>query len=435
MMYKNFWDYKDLIPQRFSVYKHILVLKTGEKIQRNFIVLKYKKDTIEFLRFTDFHQYVLSRKKTIRKLSEDGNNRFDFVCIFLNYIYFIKKIPSLNDITVQDTIEFFNDYGIGNLPGDRKGRSKQTVEKCVASILDFITNYREDNKKSFPLSPEDFYKKVPRRTKRGNTVYVKVPVYEVRYLEEKRDIMRDIPNKAFELLFSHIIVSHPELLMLVALSAFAGLRPSEACNVRRTDSPLGPGILFHERNGEVYKIQIDLKKEYNLRSDLVSVGNIKKEQKRQVPFMFVKPFMQCYERYMSYMEGRTYEADYGPLSVDQTGKARTYDSYYQRFKKIIKREIIPLFLASGDPETENYGRLLLEYSLAPHVFRHWFTVQLVLSGVDDIAELMSARGDSSPESALTYLRNKGELDTRYRLVNEELFDYLQWSASEIKKNK
>ena len=64
--------------------------------------------------------------------------------------------------------------------------------------------------------------------------------------------------------------------MVVALGAFVGLRPSEACNVRREDSPLGPGILFHQSDGQVFKIEIDLRKEIPLRSDLKPTGRIKK---------------------------------------------------------------------------------------------------------------------------------------------------------------
>ena len=106
----------------------------------------------------------------------------------------------------------------------------------------------------------------------------------------------------------------------------------------------------------------------------------------------------------------------------------TYDSYAQSFRKIVKEELIPIFLASDDPEVAMYGRILMEHNLSPHVFRHWFTVQLVLSGVSDPGTLMFWRGDTSPESALTYLQNKGELEKQYRLVNNEVFDYMLWAA-------
>ena len=43
-------------------------------------------------------------------------------------------------------------------------------------------------------------------------------------------------------------------------------------------------------------------------------------------------------------------------------------------------------------------------------------------------ELMSWRGDKSPESALTYLNDKGELMKKYKRVQGETFNYLSWMA-------
>ena len=128
------------------------------------------------------------------------------------------------------------------------------------------------------------------------------------------------------------------------------------------------------------------------------------------------------------MEGHKYEKEYGALSVNKQGKAITYPSYLGRFHAIIKEEIIPILLKSDNPEVVIYGRMLLENQISPHIFRHWYTVQLVLSGVNDVATLMYWRGDKSPESALTYLQNKGELEKQYRKVNDEIFDYMSWSA-------
>ena len=47
---------------------------------------------------------------------------------------------------------------------------------------------------------------------------------------------------------------------------------------------------------------------------------------------------------MTYLEGKKYEKDYGPLNLNRRGKALSYDVYYQRFRKIIRDEMIPIFL-------------------------------------------------------------------------------------------
>ena len=72
----------------------------------------------------------------------------------------------------------------------------------------------------------------------------------------------------------------------------------------------------------------------------------------------------------------------------------------------------------------------METNISPHIFRHWFSVKLTLFG-EDVAGLMYWRGDKSPESALTYLQNKGELEKQYRKVNAEIFNYSLWKAGKL----
>ena len=62
----------------------------------------------------------------------------------------------------------------------------------------------------------------------------------------------------------------------------AGLRPSKACNVRRPDSALGPGMRFEMRDGQIVNVIIDLREEKNLRADLINVGGIKKPREQKV---------------------------------------------------------------------------------------------------------------------------------------------------------
>ena len=104
----------------------------------------------------------------------------------------------------------------------------------------------------------------------------------------------------------------------------------------------------------------------------------------------------------------------------------TYQDYRNRVKKVVE-EIIPICLSSEDSEVVRYGLILQEYSLGPHVLRHWFSVKLVLYG-EDVAGLMFYRGDTKPESALTYLRDKSELNKRFEKMNNEMFDYRTWQA-------
>ena len=303
-------------------------------------------------------------------------------------------------------------YGLGQLPEDRKNRKKSTVEKCVNAVLDFLTLYLNERKGKANLKPEDLYSINTFTNRRGRVIKRKELNFEI-FVDDsnaQKSIFRDMPNSAFEMLFAHIAQYHKDLLMVVAL---------------------GAGILFHQSDNQVFKIEIDLRKEMPLRSDLKPTGRIKKERLQAVPYIFLEVFLDTYNDYMSYLEGKRYEKDFGPLNLNKQGKALSYDVYYQRFRKIIREEMIPIFLKSDDPEVVFFGQLLQENNISPHIFRHWYTTQLVLSGVNEVSELMSARGDNSPESAWVYLQNKGEIAKQYGQVNNGVFDYMNWQAEKL----
>ena len=414
---------------KFISYKHTLILGDNHLVTKQFIALKAPDGNLQF---TDFHRYVKSASK-IKSISDDGNKRFAYVIKFLNYVFGVKRITSLDQLTLDMIKDFLMNYGLGTLPGDTRHRKKSTVEICVNTILDFLTLYLKERKGKAILSPSALYETTSYTNKRGRLIKRKEVKFDV-YVDDSQTeqaIFRDMPNSAFEMLFAHLAEYHKDLLMVVALGAFVGLRPSEACNVRREDSPLGAGILFHQSEGETFKVEIDLRREMPLRSDLKPTGRIKKERMQAVPYIFLEVFLDTYNNYMSYLEGKRYERDYVPLNLNKQGKALTYAVYYQRFRRIIREEMIPIFLKSDDAEVVFFGHLLQEHNISPHIFRHWYTTQLVLSGVSEISELMSARGDKSPDSAWVYLQNKGEIAKQYGQVNDGLFDYMSWRAENL----
>lgn len=415
----------------FKIYTHKLLTTNNEKISRNFIVYI---DSDGLYHFTDYHRYIKSPRRRIKPITDNCDNRFKFIVQFLNCVFTLNRLTKLNQLNADMVKEFLRLYGLCELPNDDEEthRNKNTVLRCVRYIFDFVELYIKDNQNSCNLKIDDLYRWDTKRNKYGKVERIKVPDFDIFYRTSPKKIFRDIPNKAFNMLFSQIIRNHKEILGLVMLSAFAGLRPSEACNCRREDSPLGPGIMFSIVDDEIWGITIDLKNEYNLRSDLVSVGNIKKERTQKVPEIFIQAFKDTYDIYMNYLCDKKYEHAYAPFTINSHGKAMTYTRYWQIFRNIIKEEMIPLYLNSNDPEIVLYGRLLLEHNLSPHVFRHWYTVQLVLSGITNPGVLMNFRGDNSPDSCIPYINNKGELEKQYQKINSENFDYLLWAAS--KKN-
>ena len=416
---------------RFSVYNHKLVDKRGNLISRPMIVLKDQDGDI--VGWTDFHKYARSGKKArSRSIYSGKDNRCTYVSLLLNYVFFDKyHITRLIDMTPEMVKSFLTDFGLCRLPRDPEDthRNEETVNLCISIIEDFIDLLSRENPKC-KVSLKDLFKteKVFDRRKRRYTEK-NVPIFEINFLPSKKKILRDLTENAFQIIMNEIAANHRNILMLAAASAFAGLRPSEACNMRREDSPLGQGIFFEKTDGETTKITIDLTEEKNLRSDLVHVGDIKKERTAKVYPAFLEAFVDCYNQYMKYIEGRPYETEYGALTNTSFGMAYTYDSYYKEFQKVANA-CIPIMLSDSDPQTVHFGHLLLEHNIGPHILRHWFSVKLTLYG-ESVGNLMSYRGDKSPESALTYQQNKSELTKQLKIVSDEAFNYNLWRATKI----
>ena len=406
---------------RFSVYNHKLVLSDGTLIERKFIVIRDELNLVS--KWTDFHKYIVSGHK-VRKLESENSNKFNNIVQLLNYAFFDEyHIKRLTDLNIEIVKSFLIDYGLCKLKNDNEDthRSKQTVEKCVYAVSSFIEELCKDNPEA-KIKPTQLYKKVQKFSRqRKRYIETKEPVFEIYYRETNRQIFRDIPEEAFQIIFNRIYESHPRILMLAALGAFAGLRPSEACCVRREDSKLGSGIRFEKIDGEVVNIYIDLTKEFNLRSDFIKVGGIKKERVAQVYPRFIPAFLKCYKRYMKFIEGKPYEAQYGPLTINKRGKAMIYKTYFDEFKTVVK-ECIPELLQSNIPKAVIYGQLLLENELGTHIWRHFFSCKLVLYG-ESLNSLQYWRGDKDVQSSLNYINNKSDIAENLHSVMDSIFDF------------
>lgn len=414
---------------RFYVYKHHLVIKGDMLITRQFIVLRDVNNTI--ITFTKLHRFIRSSKnKVSRSIADDGNNRFSFVCAFLNYIFIDNYdkygITTLTELTLDMIKDYFLDYGLS--PDDSiHSNTKNTVERCATVIIDFLVSYLEKYETQCVLKKSILVKKVEYRTKMGQLKTKYVPAFDIYHSNIPKTIFRDMPDSVFEIFMSYAANYYKDIFLLMCLSAFAGLRPSEACNVRQKISPLGSGLVFKKINGNITSIAIDLTKERNLRSDLKPVGKIKKERIQKVYPKFIHAFSYAYEIYTEYLSTCKFEKEYCPMTVNSRGMAMTYDLYYSKFRSMTE-ELRPILLTSSDAEVVEFGNELFEHNISPHIFRHWFTVQLCLYG-EDVASLQFWRGDKTPESALRYLANKGKLEKQLKYVSNEVFNFMNFQAA------
>ena len=420
------------IQQRYAVYSYTSAMPDGIAYTRSFIVVMNGYDVI--VRFTRLQDYAgVYQKRTFIPISADPEAKLHYICAMLNFVLVEHGgefgIRHVFGITREMLEAFFTSYALTpKADGTHKGQD--TVERCVRAVTGFMANLSRSYGGFMKLSPDALYREESYFTRRGERKTRSVPNFRIRGIAEVRSSIRDLPTNVFELLIPLAFRYTPDIAFAMVLQAFAGLRAGEALNVRQVDSPLGPGLRFTEIDGRVTSVEIDLTKVYVLRSDGKSVGRIKKPRKQDVFYPFLDAFCTAYQYHLALLEKRPFEAAYAPMFPNEQGKATVYDSYLKRFKGLVKEHLTPLLLSSGDPKLRIYGQKLCENNLTPHSLRHWFTVQLVLRGMD-IGEIQHWRGDSSPQSALEYLQNKGDLVRELQETDAKLTALLMKVGEEL----
>ena len=345
-------------------------------------------------------------------------------------MFFEKKcIQRLNDLTVEMIQAYFNDYGLCRMNDGIISRTEQTVKLHFLYVNSFIEALAINKLISIKVKNLSIIKE-SYNVKTGEIINKKVPAFDIIFddYNNKKQI-RDIPNNVFPILLTIIINEYPRILGAVALQCFAGLRPSEALNVRREDSKLGPGIIFTKINNKIINVEIDLNHQYILRSDGVYTGGIKRKRTVKVNAKFLEPFINCYNVYMQYLRGKKYEEQYGPFSINRDGLALPYKGYYNTMNKVVNK-LCKKLLKSNDPELIAYAQLIQENGLNPHAFRHWFSANLTLMGAS-AEELKYYRGDKNINSSQIYIENKGDLEKVYRRTAQEVFDFSMWKAAKL----
>lgn len=411
---------------KFAPYRYAWVEENGIKHEWCLMAIELDGRT---LRLTDYHRYIgAAMTKHAYHLDNDAVRR---VCNFLTYVLFKYhakyKIDKITDIPFQAVEQYLLEYSRtknfrGNCP------SRQSVEKERNAICHFmknIGNKRSDYK-------EHYYAKkilIKESAKAQSIVKKKMKIaweYEItaKYLSnEPNNLIRDIPQKAIPIILRAIRREAPDLLFAVLLQLCAGLREGEVVNVRRSNSIYYGGIRYSKENGKFTSFEVDLTKEYLLRSDGKATGYIKTERTQVVYPIFLDIIQEAYEEHIKLIDMNDIE-EAAPMFVNKytafaTGKkmAMSKPSYCKRISNIMFKTVVPELLKSDDSELRTYGLLLNENSWGLHAFRHWFSVQLVLNG-EDLNGIAFWRGDTSLESAYTYLQNKGELMKKYQKAND-----------------
>lgn len=346
-----------------------------------------------------------------------------FVTKALNYWVREYAIMSLREITLRMVHAFFDYYRKTPKRSDSETYVKQeTLDKCVGTVCSFLANVA-DRDINMAVRSEDLMVQAgtTERNKRGS-LYIPI-IRKVAVQSYSKHILRELPERAAQILMKIIKQRDPMIFFACVLMRYAGLRGAEAMNVRQPTSPLSkrPGLKVNSNNGILQSIEIDLSREFRLRSDNVGVGKIKRVTNRMTE-VYPSNLEIVYNAYLDHMEllksVPNIEKEFMPMFVCRNGKAMTVQCFSARFRKIVKDAFVPVLL--NNSELSYLGKLILDCGFGPHVFRHLFTVDLVLE-TDDAAQVQLYRGDSSMTSANAYIMGKSEISKALREKHTYVF--------------
>lgn len=366
------------------------------------------------------------RKPIYSKL--DPRPHLCYVANALNYIFknnwWTYKIFSLDAVTIDMLYDVFDAYAYTPKRGT-EFRSQESIDLYVSTVCSFFANMATVTPNA-KIKPDSLFQEVKVLNKRaGDVQLMKIPIYRARsQASGESKLERDISPDALEILASLSEIHDPMLTFPIRAMQYTGMRLGEVVNMRQKNSPVSavPGIEFRYHGDAVVGIKIDLRHEFELRSDGKPTGGIKKHRPVRVYPRFIRDFMVAYNNHTELLKSIKFEEAYCPMIINSSGKAMTADNLAKRFANLVKNHFVPTLLSSDNPYLVSYGMDIQNRNLTPHVLRHYFTVQLVLDGLS--AETIAGyRGDRSSDSAKIYVRNKGAfLDKLHKIHNRLVED-------------
>lgn len=324
---------------------------------------------------------------------------------FLNWLeeQGVDVEESLLDLTFENYHDFLTYYC-------DKGLSEQSRRAMHDVLCRLFTRTKEPNQ----LEWDNMYAKISAALS-----------YEHAY-DNNSDIIvyRDCPEFFVKLLLDMARKSDFTLFTIMKMGKCTGMRPAECLNVRMLNSFYGDGYNFDiDRDGCPKWLDFDISKpaiSRRLRSDKKRVGGIKKPRTVHV---FDKANRQelwtVMNEYLLYTTDSKREK-YGPFFVNknlsnETGfnMAYSYANYIKHFHELVENVIPELHKRGG--EEAAFAEILSSYHYGPHMLREYFTCRMVEAGYN-WPEIMEARGDKSPQTAVLYLI-KGGMFKRVTIKN------------------
>lgn len=436
------WKYMQQVCEQlcFGIYELRCLADNGEQVLRYFIVIKDENGLI--WKWTRLAQYADTRTGVVSSITRSNYKKVRYVTQMLNYFFCgpdtSHRIRRFSQITHEKMSDYFEHYA--KTPSERTGRyrTQLQVSECILICTQFVDNLLKDGVK-LAAKKKELWKKEEKLERQGGQIHsyqkktTTIPNFHVTcFSEDKQPIFRDIPNQVLQRMFQLAFRYMPHLVMPMALGTFAGLRPGECCQVQQE---FVGGFQCQYVAGRLHAVTFDLTRIRQLRSDGICTGSIKRRRKQKVYPGFLEAFQRILQFQKRYLEQVGFEPEFAPLVVNSRGVAMTTAAYSSAFQKLVEVYLRPSLLQDEDPYMQQYGQMLLENKLGPHALRHWFSVALVLDGVNATL-LQYYRGDRDIESSYVYVTNKSELVKQYQkttagMVDEILKEGVYYAGKEL----
>ncbi len=370
--------------------------------------------------YTGFEKYIFNLVDLELQAGTTLSKKGKAVCAFLNYILRETSLNNLESCALND-IRSFLEY--------RKKKSEHLEMEADSwrreknTVLDFLRNYYEVNNKWLDFKC-DMSKLQTISKLNGNEQYFRKKYFDNAGLSIKAprgDLKRKnrlLMYGYLDLLLYEALKYDPDIVLGIALQAYAGLREGEVVNLT-----CGSYKEIYRNFNSLSAIELNLGRtapffqEWN---KITPPGSIKVFRIQRVYDHFLNEVQYFYDEHIRRLELKGYDASEDTsLFRNAFGNPMTVQTYSNRVKSLFYKHFLPSLKKTcqeSNSWSENTAYIEAydnEYPGA-HMFRHWFTMYLFVKAKLSPAEIMKWRGDTSQISMLTYLHENSDLIEAYR---------------------
>ena len=332
-----------------------------------------------------------------------------------------------NEIKIDDANEYMMDY-CNTLLSNMDYPGQEARNRKRRSIARFLINIRDEGKNPYLKGHYIYRSEAKEHGSKRKSVESELLIIKIGDQNILR-VERECPDFFVDCFLSFAKKHKPNCWIAAIFCYLAGLRPSEACNLRHPNSEYGSNIRCVFDKGRLIGFRIDLTKpswQRPLRGDNVSVGNIKRLRKVLVLPDHMDELNEDYEDYLLFTTDFKRET-YGPLIVQKrrSGREKSHMAYRYRnfvddFHYICERYVFPELIERGG-KYEAFAKGLEDKKYGPHMFRFAFTGRIVEAG-EPWPVVMAGRGDSPscPETAVMYTYKSGIIKKAAEIADDDV---------------